>query len=324
MSVIQPILFPVSPLSELTEVNKTDELIYDMGHIMALDTCTLDSIQLNRMEYLDSLFRDNAQLLMNKLFSLPREPHPVEPFTELAVLPNTIMVLPREKHVWCLEKNRFMQLPVEKAPTKWEEFAKRKGIIKKPKSKIVYDEQKDEYRPRYGFNRANNPTDQWLIEHKDTPDFDPKQDPFEQLKKDKKARVESNQKKQMANLRRAGGDRLPGTIDLKSAKEASKSHLGKRAAVALDKKDHVQIALETTQRANASLGKFSKTAHNEKKLQPLKRAKMNEGKSESESNMSILNKVMYQSTTASAVKERIGEVGVKNSLKAVKIGKKGK
>jgi hypothetical protein len=48
--------------------------------------------------------------------------------------------LPREKHV-----------PEAKPLTKWEKFAKEKGIKKTKKSRKVYDEQTKEYLPAFGY-----------------------------------------------------------------------------------------------------------------------------------------------------------------------------
>jgi hypothetical protein len=62
------------------------------------------------------------------------------------------------------------QVPKPKALTKWEQFAKLKGIKKRSKSRLVYDEEKDEYLPRFGFKRANDPSRAWVLEHKDGKD----------------------------------------------------------------------------------------------------------------------------------------------------------
>lgn len=45
-------------------------------------------------------------------------------------LPPMVFVLPREKHV-----------PKPRPLTKWQEFAKEKGITKKKKSKLTWDEE---------------------------------------------------------------------------------------------------------------------------------------------------------------------------------------
>ena len=47
--------------------------------------------------------------------------------------------------------------PQEKPMTKWEKFAKEKGIKKRKRSKTVYDEQSDEWKRRHGYDKASDP-----------------------------------------------------------------------------------------------------------------------------------------------------------------------
>lgn len=76
--------------------------------------------------YLKALARDNTQLLLNKIWTLPFER--VDDVV-IAKLPPPTSVLPREKPV-----------PKQKAPSKWEAYAKEKGIVKRKKTKLVWDE----------------------------------------------------------------------------------------------------------------------------------------------------------------------------------------
>ncbi len=99
--------------------------------------------------------RDNVQLLLNKIFDLPSENMPGD-MGRLAVLPKTTTPLPREK-----------PSPKPKAPTKWEQFAQLKGIVKRKRSRMVFDEDTQEYKPRFGYKRANDPSQQLVIEHKE-------------------------------------------------------------------------------------------------------------------------------------------------------------
>jgi hypothetical protein len=50
---------------------------------------------------LDALARDNAQLMINRLYALPTEQHPTLKHQMLSSLPKAITTLPREKPV-CL------------------------------------------------------------------------------------------------------------------------------------------------------------------------------------------------------------------------------
>jgi regulator of ribosome biosynthesis len=56
-----------------------------------------------------------------------------------------------------------LQLPKPKPMTRWEKFAKEKGITKTKKSRIVFDDQKQDWIPRWGYKGANNQED-WLME----------------------------------------------------------------------------------------------------------------------------------------------------------------
>lgn len=81
----------------------------------------------NTDNYILNLTRDNTQLLFNKIWELPTER------VEEAIvvkLPTPTFILPRSKPV-----------PKPKPLTKWQQFAKEKGIEKKKKSKLSWDEQ---------------------------------------------------------------------------------------------------------------------------------------------------------------------------------------
>lgn len=90
----------------------------------------------NKDAYLQSLTRDNTQLLLNKVWELP-----TERIEEAIVvrLPAPVTILPRAKPV-----------PKPKPLTKWQEFAKAKGIDKKKKDKLKWDEQLQKWVPLFG------------------------------------------------------------------------------------------------------------------------------------------------------------------------------
>ena len=71
-------------------------------------------------------------------------------------LPPPTTPLPREK-----------PLPVEKQQTKWEKFAAKKGIKdkKKGEGKMVYDEEKGEWIPKWGYKGKNKDGEgDWIVE----------------------------------------------------------------------------------------------------------------------------------------------------------------
>lgn len=75
------------------------------------------------------LTRDNVQLIVNELWQ-----QPTERFEEtiVAKLPAPSFVLPRSR-----------KCPVARPLTKWEQFAKEKGIKKAKKDKKMFDEELD-------------------------------------------------------------------------------------------------------------------------------------------------------------------------------------
>ncbi|CAH8392629.1 unnamed protein product [Eruca vesicaria subsp. sativa] len=87
----------------------------------------------------------------------------------LVQLPRPSTKLPREKHHANLLCFLFLfHLPRPKPPTKWEEFALKKGIQKRKKDKIVYDETTDKFKRRHGYDRVNDDNDIPIIEAKAT------------------------------------------------------------------------------------------------------------------------------------------------------------
>ena len=105
----------------------------------------------NKEEYLSDLARNNTQLVINKIWT-DLETTKVDDIV-VAKLPRTATyALPRSRHC-----------PKAKEPTKWEKFAKDKGIKKKKKDKLVWDDATKEWKPRYGYRGINQKND-WVVE----------------------------------------------------------------------------------------------------------------------------------------------------------------
>jgi regulator of ribosome biosynthesis len=64
--------------------------------------------------------------------------------------------------------------PTLKPETKWEKFRKEKGIMKRKKSRLVWDPTTQTWKPRWGYGRIsqedlNNPNEEkWVREAKPT------------------------------------------------------------------------------------------------------------------------------------------------------------
>lgn len=153
MSDTQPELKPVT-------VDKQIPVNYDLGLLSVYDPQPLDHIKLSdaksRETYLKDITRDNVQLLVNQILSLPLQKK--ETLT-LVELPEPVLKLPREKSI-----------PKPRELTRWEKFAAKKGIHKKGKEgKLVYDEETKEWVNKWGYKGANKKLDnQWAVEVENT------------------------------------------------------------------------------------------------------------------------------------------------------------
>uniref|UniRef100_H2TBQ8 Ribosome biogenesis regulatory protein n=1 Tax=Takifugu rubripes TaxID=31033 RepID=H2TBQ8_TAKRU len=124
-------------------VHKDLELEFDVGNLLAVDKNRIDSRDVKsakKEDFLRALARDNTQLLINEVWKLPTER--VDDAI-VATLPEPTTPLPREKPP-----------PKPKPPTKWEQFAKLKGIQKKKKTNLVWDETERVARNEY--NKLKN------------------------------------------------------------------------------------------------------------------------------------------------------------------------
>jgi regulator of ribosome biosynthesis len=122
----------------------------DLGNLLVFD----HQEQPRGSEYVKEQAESCIQRLFDKLFNCPVIKSDAGPLAELP-LPTT--PIPREKPI-----------PQPKPPTKWELFAKEKGIQKKQKrSRLKFDEVSGEYKPRYGKGRAADPVaDSWVLDDK--------------------------------------------------------------------------------------------------------------------------------------------------------------
>lgn len=144
-----------------SDVKKLIPAALDLGNVALFDVNPFEEVKIrpgvNREEresYLESLTRDNAQLLFNGLYSLPQEDS--DEMGRIVTLPKASTVIPREKPV-----------PTDKPLTRWEKFAKTKGIKKEKRSSKVYEEGMG-WKYRHGGKSAkNDPLADWCEEVKE-------------------------------------------------------------------------------------------------------------------------------------------------------------
>lgn len=201
----------------------------DLGNLLLEDFDPLDGelYKTNGDAYLKEVARNNAQFLVNKLWELPTKR--VEDVI-VAVLPKPTTILPREK-----------ELPKARPLTKWQQYAKTKGILNKKKERMVWDEESQSWKPSWGYKRANNPEKDWMVEIPDQKD--PYRDYYGERKEEKKERVAKNELQRLRNIGKAsGGTTAVEGIGLNLEKKSSKE-----VAKQLDRALH----------ATASLGKYN-------------------------------------------------------------------
>lgn len=304
----------LNQLASKKEVEATDEsLKVDLGLLTVFDSSEVRPLGGDINQYIHEHGTHCIQQLVNKLFSLPSEP--ADP-GRLATLPTHEFKLPREKPI-----------PAQKAETTWEKFAKSKGIKNKKKSRMVYDDEKKEYMPRWGYKRGSDDGDNWLIEQK--ANDDDTTDPWKKLRDEKKERVAKNKKQQLKNLQSASGDRvLPGSIDLSSA--AGKLTGKRNQQGKLKAKSHTDIALEVAQRSTNSMGKFDKKRAGEPSIRPAKKARrdneLQKPMEEKKQNQSVLNRVLGKQEESDKLflSRAVHELGLNNIQKGeLKTGGKG-
>lgn len=199
-------------------VHKELDLDFDLGNLLACDKNRIESRDFRgqkKEDFLRGLARDNTQLLINEIWKLQTER--VEEVI-VAKLPEQTTRLPREKAP-----------PKPRPPTKWEQFAKLKGIQKKKKTNLVWDETAKEWRRRWGYKRAKDDTKDWLIEVPET--ADPNEDQFAKRVKAKKERVAKNELNRLRNIARAQKAKVPG-VGLLPKTRQSKDELAKAVSVA--------------------------------------------------------------------------------------------
>lgn len=222
----------------------------DLGNLMGFDpTHQFSSLPSSREDFVRECLergREVVQAITDALFSLPSTEDRDGP---LVKLPPPTTKLPREKH-----------LPKPKPPTKWELFAKKKGIKQRKKDKIVYDEQTGTWKRRHGYDRVNDDKDQPILEGKMTDE--PGEDPFAKRQTEKKKRVQKQEKNRLQNLKEAAkAGTLPSHIQLAAT---ALPIMGTKTAPQKMGKHELENVAGTAATSTASGGKFDKKLPGEK------------------------------------------------------------
>ncbi|KAJ2234200.1 Rhodanese- sulfurtransferase [Coemansia sp. RSA 1286] len=274
------------------QVDRLIPVEFDLGILSCFDINMLDENKLRsnpttRNNYLKELSREGAQQLVNELFSLPTT---VDEDSYYATLPKPTTVLPREKPV-----------PKEKPMTRWEKFAKIKGIQKRKTSGKVFDEATGEWRLKYGFKGVNNDDQKpWLIEVPGN--ANPYEDQYKVRREEKKERIEKNKRRSQRNYE----ERV-------AVEKGMKPHEMR--------KRELQKALVLSKQSTASLGKFDEKLQGEPKIKGIKRRfdpLVGSADKEKSKNMDILNKVNKGVTKSTVLNVRKAQRAINNAKRAKK------
>ncbi|KAK5137657.1 hypothetical protein LTR08_007952 [Meristemomyces frigidus] len=156
-------------MATMNEQPKAQPFTFDLGHLMCIDTNPLPSLTTataDKEAILAATAQACAQGLINQLLTACPIVRSSDGDLQIK-LPAPTTELPREKPV-----------PKEKEQTKWDRFALKKGIRPKKKEasgKLVYDEEKGDWVPKYGYKGKNvDGGGDWLVEVDDRAEKDKK------------------------------------------------------------------------------------------------------------------------------------------------------
>ncbi|GAB4832874.1 hypothetical protein Ancab_006891 [Ancistrocladus abbreviatus] len=292
------------------EVENEKRYQIDLGNLLAYDpNHHFPSLPSSREELVKECLQKGtelAQALADALFILPATEDVDGPIVKL---PAPTTRLPRQKH-----------LPKPKPPTRWEIFAKEKGIKKHKKDKLVWDEQTQKWKRRFGYDRVNDDADVPIIEAKMTDEIG--EDPFAKRRAEKKQRVEKQEKNRLKNLKEAAkAGALPSHVQIAAT---ALPITGSQAVPKKLSKTELEEVAGTAAISTASGGKFDKKLPGEKpqkmkgkhrKFLPVAEGK-GMGSQEREQTQKILNKLISKNShEAIDVNKAVNKLNVQKEKK---------
>ncbi|KAI5058043.1 hypothetical protein GOP47_0026213 [Adiantum capillus-veneris] len=246
-------LWFIEALKQTIRMEELHEVFVDLGNLLVADARNADiTSSLSKEEITRECLERGEQALQalaEKLFSLPST---ADKTGRIVQLPSSTIRLPREK-----------PLPKARPPTKWEVFAQKKGIQKRKRSKLEFDEPNQEWRRRYGYKRVRDERDIPIIDAKSSDELGT--DPFAQRLAEKKSHIAKEAKNQLENLKRAakvgGKGALPSTLQLSAT---SLPITGTKELPKKISKGEIGFAAGLAGTSTASGGKFDRKRDGEK------------------------------------------------------------
>jgi regulator of ribosome biosynthesis len=235
---------------------------------------------------------ENVQLLVSQIFQLPREQSDVGPIVRL------------DKLEFTEQLPRMMPLPKPKVKTRWDRFAEERGIEKKKRSRLVWDETSKDWVPRWGANSAKHRAEKqnWVVE---VP-LNSNEDPFE------KKRLADQLVKAKQKLREAKNKLDHTGKSLPAGVNSSLVAGGKRS------KDTINEVLKRAQVSSGSVGKFDRRVESEKVMDQGKKKKLLSSNMGEEKNqaMKIMNSVLKGTTASSASNKKVVQIGQSKTMRS--------
>lgn len=264
------------PASKGATAEKEDNLTYCLAHLAGFDITPL-----HPKVDLAGQTRDNVQLLVNKIFGLGREDTEDGP---AALIPlEEGFRLPRQRPI-----------PKVKVETRWQKFMKERNMTKRKRSRLVFDEIAQDWRPRYGYKSIKQNDDK----HNGILEVKAGQDSYSNLFEKKGAEsslIAAKQKmREVRNRVEAAGGRLKAAAPDLDQGMRSGGRYGTGASV-MRGAAGLKEAMKRAQVSSASFGKFDRVAPNERTdLQPKRRKVANPGnlKDERERYMKTAGRVL--------------------------------
>ncbi|XP_042215886.1 ribosome biogenesis regulatory protein homolog [Homarus americanus] len=267
---VQEIITKANEELKSIEVHKEIQLECDLGNLLVTDKNTVNENLLrdeNECDaYLRGVARDSIQALLTKVWDLTTQQIDNALYV---TLPKPTTRLPREKPA-----------PKGRQITKWEQYARDKGIQRRKKDKKMWDDVLKRWVPRYGYRKIQAEKEKnWV---KEVPDHgDPFEDQFAKVAEMKKENIAKNEFQRLRNIAKSQKVKVP-NVGVTGNEYASTKDLG--------------LAMHYARHATASMGKFQPNLPDEKKTKGLGKKRKQEqttgdGQAEKKRYMEVLDKM---------------------------------
>lgn len=239
--------------------NADQQYIYDHGVLCVTDVSTGSRGSSSSRGITSASLQERTQKSIHSLLQSIISTLPIKVDADsgpIVSLPLATTPIPRAK-----------PLPKPKPLTKWEQFAKKKGIApKKKEGRMVYDEDLQEWVPKWGYGGINKKEqEQWIHEVPAGKDDD--YDPAKEARKEYKKRRLVNEGQRLRNVQRAQNADATNAAKKNSGAGAADTGLSLSQAEKAHQRNVRKSELEAqtlrTRMATASMGKFDKRLEGE-------------------------------------------------------------